>query len=109
MLDPSTSCRVAHAKIAREFPIILELVSWSLMQNVLWEILSYHLRLKSSTFRFKVFCNEFVLDSAVEIPIKVKDLNSSGRKLVRYCHGAEFQKILKDTYSRKNTLHCFKS
>ena len=96
------SCRVAHAKTAREFQIILELVSWSLIQNVLWEVLSFHLGLKFSTFRLKVFCNKVFLDSAVEIQIKVNDLNSSGRKLVRHCDGAEFHKILKDTYSKKN-------
>ena len=57
--------------------------------------------LKFSTFRLKVLCNEVFLDSAVEIQIKVNDLNSSGRKLVRHCHGAEFHKIFKDTYSKK--------
>ena len=69
------SCRVVHVKIAREFQIILELVSWSLILNVLWEVLSFHLGLKFSNFRLKVFCNEVVFDSAVEIQIKVNDLN----------------------------------
>ena len=41
----------SHAKIAREFQIILELVSWRLRQNVLWEVLSFHLGLKFSTYQ----------------------------------------------------------
>ena len=87
------SCRVAHAKIEREFQIILELVPWSLIQNVLWEVLSFHLGLKFSTFRLKVFCNEVVLDSAVDIQIKVNDLNSSGKKLVGHCRTLSWRRI----------------
>ena len=66
------SCRVTHAKIAREFQIILKLVSRSLIQNVLWEALSFHMRLKFSIFRLKVFYSEVGNDFVVEKQITVK-------------------------------------
>ena len=76
------SCRVAQ--IINEFQIILELVSLSLIQNVFWKVLSFHVGLKFSIFRLKVFYNEVVQVSVVQIQIKVKKWNLSGKKSVRH-------------------------
>ena len=85
VIRSAPSCQVATQRLRVNFKLFwtFELVSRRLIQNVLWEV-PFHVELKLSTFRLKVFYNEVVLDSAVERQIKVKKRNSSGRKSVRH-------------------------